>query len=649
MKNYGFFRVASAVPNVKVADCISNGEFILSMMKDAEGKGISIICFPELCITGYTCQDLFLQTPLISGAEKSVATLCEESKNLNITAIIGVPIRFNGSLYNCALSIHKGKILGIVPKIYLPNYKEFYEKRWFSNGDYLSDQTISYANQDCIPFSSKLVFSCNNGEDCVKYGIEICEDVWAPIPPSSHITLDGAEIIFNLSASNDLIGKHNYLRSILAQQSARTISAYIYSSCGYGESSQDVVFGGNALIYENGSLLSANQRFSMEPQVAMADIDIESIRNERCSNTTFAKSTQDYNEDICEVTYSQNIASISKISREVNPAPFVPSDQEEMRTRCEEIISIQSLGLARRIAQVNAKSVVVGVSGGLDSTLALLVGTKAMDLLGRSRKDIIGITMPCFGTTQRTKNNSLALMDQLGITSETIDIKDAVNQHFQDIGQDPNNHDVTYENCQARERTQVLMDYAGRTSGFVLGTGDLSELALGWCTYNADHMSMYNVNVSIPKTLVKYLVRYFSAAPGYEKSSKTLLDVLDTPVSPELLPPTADGKISQITEDNVGPYELHDFFLYNFMRKGFGPKKIYWLATQATFSTNYSKETIKKWLTTFFKRFFTQQFKRSCLPDGPKVGSVSLSPRGDWRMPSDATYRMYVKECEEIE
>lgn len=652
--NYGLLRVASAIPAVKVAGCQSNKESILSMIKEAESKGVSIICFPELCITGYTCQDLFLQTSLLESAEQAVAELCEETQDLDITCIIGAPIRHKGCLYNCAIVINKGEISGIVPKIYLPNYKEFYEKRWFADGDQvngLDGILLEYAGQSVPYFNTKILFELDiNNMERVHFGIEICEDVWAPIPPSSQLALAGAEIIFNLSASNDLIGKHDYLRSILAQQSARTISGYVYSSCGYGESTQDVVFGGNALIYENGSLLAANERFSMKPQLKIADIDIETIRNERIANTTFAKSVHDFTgAKEYDISYRKHKAKpITQTLRFINPAPFVPSDDKEMQKRCEEITTIQSMGLAKRVAHINAGSIVVGVSGGLDSTLALLIATKAMDLLGRSRKDIIGITMPCFGTTSRTKNNSLALMDQLGVTSVTIPIADAVTQHFKDIQQDPNNHDVTYENCQARERTQVLMDYANKSYGLVLGTGDLSELALGWCTYNADHMSMYNVNVSIPKTLVKYLVRYFSAANGYEKCSKTLLDVLDTPVSPELLPPSADGTISQITEDHVGPYELHDFFLYNFMRKGYTPSKIFWLATQATFSKEYSKETIKKWLTTFFKRFFTQQFKRSCLPDGPKVGSVSLSPRGDWRMPSDATYEIYIRECEAI-
>ena len=651
MKNYGFLRVASAIPAVKVAGCDSNAENIISMVKEAQGKDVDILCFPELCITGYTCQDLFLQTPLLNAAEKAIGKLCKETKDYDVTFIIGAPIRVKGCLYNCAIVINHGDILGIVPKKYLPNYKEFYEKRWFTDGENLNLKDFIYAGQSVRSVNANTLFELNVGkEEKVRFAIEICEDVWAPIPPSSQLALAGAEVIFNLSASNDLIGKHDYLRSILSQQSARTISAYVYSSCGYGESTQDVVFGGNALIYENGSLLAANKRFSMEPQLMVTDVDIESLRNERAVNTTFAKSIQDFilssNYDVVDMNGGQK--EFTQTLRSINPAPFVPNDDKEMQKRCEEITTIQSMGLAKRVSHINAGSIVVGVSGGLDSTLALLIATKTMDLLGRSRKDIVGITMPCFGTTSRTKNNSLSLMQQLGVTSVTIPIADAVNQHFKDIQQDPSNHDVTFENCQARERTQVLMDYANKKNGLVLGTGDLSELALGWCTYNADHMSMYNVNVSIPKTLVKYLVRYFSQAKGYESCSKTLLDVLDTPVSPELLPPTADGKIAQITEDHVGPYELHDFFLYNFMRKGYSPKKIFWLATQASFSKDYSKETIKKWLTTFFKRFFTQQFKRSCLPDGPKVGSVSLSPRGDWRMPSDATYEIYVKECEEI-
>ena len=558
---------------------------------------------------------------------------------------------------NCAIVIQSGKILGIVPKTYLPNYKEFYEQRWFASSTALIDTQIRICGQT-VPFSKNLIFHTQK----TNFAIELCEDLWAPIPPSSTLALKGAEIIFNLSATNELISKHQYLLSLISQQSSRCIAGYVYSSCGFGESTQDVVFAGNALIYENGTLLARSERFSLDEQLVISDIDTERLLTERRVNTSFMENTRqiNYNEKIDIQCQTVNPTYDYELTRWVNPHPFVPSGNA-LTERCEEIFAIQVEGLAKRIVHTNAKTAVLGISGGLDSTLALLVCVKTMDKLGRSRKDIVGVTMPGFGTTDRTYNNSISLMQSLGITLKEISIKDACIQHFKDIEHDMNVHDVTYENGQARERTQILMDVANQMGGFVVGTGDLSELALGWATYNADHMSNYGVNCSIPKTLVKYLVKWVAMTSVDEESKETLLDIIDTPISPELIPADENGNIKQKTEDLVGPYELHDFFLYNFLRMGFRPAKIYYLAEKAFIQQtypetpengmevgSYDEDTIKKWLNTFCRRFFTQQFKRSCLPDGPKVGSVSLSPRGDWRMPSDASYNDWVKDLENI-
>lgn len=644
--NYGFIKVAAAVPNVKVADCSFNEMHIENLVAQAEGKGVEIICFPELSMTGYTCGDLFAQQLLLDSAENALFRLLDFTRSLNIITIIGMPVQMNSTLINSAVVIQGGKILGIVPKAYLPNYKEFYEKRWFTSAFDHENANVHICGQN-VPVSRNIIFNTMQG----KFAIEICEDMWAPIPPSSELALRGAEIIFNLSADNEGICKHKYVCSLIAQQSARCIAGYVFSSCGFGESTQDVVFAGNGIIYENGQLLAHSKRFSFDEQLIISEIDVERIRAERRMNSTFGTSVgQQSQKDTINVVCTSHMLGELRLTRKIDPHPFVPTGAE-LDERCEEIFAIQVQGLAQRIVHTNAATVVLGISGGLDSTLALLVCAKTMDKLKRRRKDIIGVTMPGFGTTDRTYHNAVSLMNSLGITTKEISIKDACIQHFKDIGHNIEVQDVTYENAQARERTQILMDLANKFNGFVVGTGDLSELALGWATYNADHMSNYGVNCSIPKTLVKHLVTWVANTSVDEESKATLLDIVDTPISPELIPADKFGNIQQKTEDLVGPYELHDFFLYNFIRFGFSPSKIYFLAQQA-FNSNegitakYDDSTIKKWLTTFCRRFFTQQFKRSCLPDGPKVGSVSLSPRGDWRMPSDASYAMWVNECE---
>ena len=632
---YGFVKVAAAVPAVKVADVDYNVQQIESIIAQAEGRGVEVIVFPELCITGYTCQDLFKEQLLLDHAEGAIITLLDFTRKLDIISIIGLPVIINGLLYNCAAVIQSGQLLGIIPKTYLPNYAEFYEKRWFASAQDLNPTSFFFAGSSISVSAEPKLFVTTNG---MKFGVEICEDVWAPIPPSNNLALSGADIIFNLSASNELIGKHAYLKSLLAQQSARTISGYVYASSGFGESTQDLVYGGNAMIYENGHLLIEGDRFSIQPQIKACQIDIEKLRVERRQNTTFINAQRHSHalEIPCKPTQVRDF----ELEREIDPHPFIPKN-EDMQSACEEILNIQVAGLAKRLYHINAQKAVIGISGGLDSTLALLVTVKAFDKLDLDRKGIIGITMPGFGTTDRTHNNAVKLMELLGVTIREINIAKAVTQHFEDIGQNPKVHDITYENSQARERTQILMDVANKENAIVIGTGDLSELALGWATYNGDHMSMYGVNAGVPKTLIRYLVTYVSG----EMATETLLDIVDTPISPELIPADELGNIKQKTEDLVGPYELHDFFIYYFLRYGFSPKKIYMLAQKA-FAGTYDDITIKKWLTTFCRRFFNQQFKRSCLPDGPKVGSVSLSPRGDWRMPSDASSALWLKECE---
>lgn len=650
---YGIIKVATAVPTVKVADCVSNIKEIESLIAQAEGQGVEIIVLPELSITGYTCQDLFRQQLLLDATENCVMQLLEFSRQLDIISIVGAPIVAGDLLLNCALIIQRSKILGIVPKTFLPNYSEFYEKRWFASSQDLHPQEFRYAGHPVSITPAPQLFRTGDG---VTFGVEICEDVWAPTPPSNHLTLAGADIIFNLSASDELIGKHDYLKSLLSQQSARTISGYVYSSAGFGESTQDVVYGGNALVYENGRLLAEGERFALESQLVTAQIDVERLRSDRRSNTTFVNAQRRMiNEDVhVEKAEAAAMPHDFVLERYVHPHPFVPADSD-MQKSCEEIFNIQVMGLAKRIVHTHAKTVVIGISGGLDSTLALLVCIKTFDKLNLDRKGIVGVTMPGFGTTGRTHRNAVSLMQSLGVDIREVNISKAVLQHFEDIGQDADVHDVTYENSQARERTQILMDLANKLGGMVIGTGDLSELALGWATYNGDHMSMYGVNASIPKTLIRYLVKY-AAQTVDEKSASTLYEIIATPISPELIPADDNGDIQQKTEDIVGPYELHDFFLYHFLRNGFSPRKIFMLAKKAFGGSmpqeegvgHYSDKVILHWLKTFCRRFFNHQFKRSCLPDGPKVGSVTLSPRGDWRMPSDAVSALWLDEVDKL-
>lgn len=640
--NYGFVKVAAAVPHVKVADCKFNVERIENLIAMAERKGVQIIIFPEMSITGYTCGDLFGQQLLLEEAEMGLMQLLNNTRQLDIISIVGMPIVVNSTVINGAVVIQKGKIVGATAKTYLPNYKEFYEQRWFTSALQLTADNVRLCGQT-VPIGANLLFETSD----TTFGIEICEDLWSTIPPSSSLALQGAEIIVNLSADNENIGKHKYLCSLISQQSARCIAGYVFSSCGFGESTTDLVFAGNGLIYENGSLLAQSERFSMEEQLTISEIDVERIRAERRINTTFAANQANLGnrKAIAIATEFVNRKELT-LTRSFNPHPFVPQGNK-LDEHCEDVFSIQVAGLAQRIVHTGAKTAVIGISGGLDSTLALLVCLKTFDKLGLSRKGILGITMPGFGTTDRTYHNAINLMKSLGITIREICIKEACIQHFKDIDHDINTHDVTYENSQARERTQILMDIANQTEGMVIGTGDLSELALGWATYNGDHMSMYSVNASIPKTLVKYLVEWIAENGVDESSKSTLLDIVDTPISPELVPADDNGEIRQKTEDLVGPYELHDFFLYYFLRFGCRPSKIYYLANIA-FKGSYDEETIQKWLSIFFRRFFNQQFKRSCLPDGPKVGSISISPRGDWKMPSDASSAMWLKEIDSL-
>ena len=654
---HGYITVATAIPSVKVADCVYNMQQIENFIAQAEGRGVEVIVFPELSVTGYSCQDLFQQSVLTEQAEASMLMLLDFTRKLDIISIVGLPVIAGDLLLNCAAVVQKGEILALIPKTYLPNYSEFYEKRWFASSQDLRPTEIRYAgNKLTVSPEMTLIRTC----DGVMLGVEICEDVWAPAPPSNNLALAGADIIFNLSASDELIGKHDYLMSLLAQQSARTITGYVYSGCGFGESTQDVVYGGNALIFENGKMIARSERFSLKPQLVISQIDVEKLRSERRNNSTyrcsqFATTETSLNFQLSSFNYIDARSIEQKdfeLLRDIDPHPFIPSSGE-MDKNCDEIFNIQVCGLAKRVVHTGAKNVILGISGGLDSTLALLVCAKTFDKLGLSRKGVIGVTMPGFGTTDRTHNNALSLMRSLGVTSREISIAAAVTQHFEDIGQSMEEHDVTYENSQARERTQILMDLANKHNALVIGTGDLSELALGWATYNGDHMSMYGVNVSIPKTLIKYLVRYVAETEVDETSRETLLDIIDTPISPELIPADEKGDIKQKTEDLVGPYELHDFFLYYFLRFGFAPSKLFMLARHAFDGRYqgvnvYDDETIKKWLTVFIRRFFSQQFKRSCLPDGPKVGSVSLSPRGDWRMPSDAAVALWLAECERL-
>ena len=642
--NYGFVKVAAAVPHVQVADCFYNIQQMEGLMRQASDKGVQIIAFPEMSVTAYTCLDLFAQQALLKNAEQALLKLVSDTADLNILTIAGAPLVTENRLINAAIAFQAGKILGVVPKTYIPNYKEFQEQRWFTSATELRDKTVSIGDRT-YPLGSHLLFTAGQ----VKIGIEICEDLWVPVPSSSLLAMEGANILVNISASNELIGKHHYLRSLICQQSARCMAGYVYASAGFGESSTDLVFAGNGIIAENGTLLEESPRFTMQEQLVISEIDIENLQNDRQINTSFmhGTSTLQARETITIPFALSENSSQPVLTRSVDPHPFTPSG-DALKERCEEIFQIQVAGLAKRIVHTHSRTAVVGISGGLDSTLALLVTVMTFDALNIPRNQILGITMPGFGTTDRTYTNACDLIRSLGVTLKEISIKDACLQHFKDISHNPSVHDVTYENSQARERTQILMDVANQENGLVIGTGDLSELALGWATYNGDHMSMYGVNGSIPKTLVRYLVEWVAHNRVDEASRATLLDIVDTPISPELIPADENGNIKQKTEDLVGPYELHDFFLYHFLRFGSSPAKIYFLAQQA-FGGSYDKETIRKWLHTFFRRFFQQQFKRSCLPDGPKVGSVSLSPRGDWRMPSDAMATLWLKEIEELD
>lgn len=645
---YGFATVAAAVPRVKVADTHYNILAIEEQIAIANSRGVELIVFPELSITGYSCQDLFHSQLLLEKAEEALMHLLDFSRKLDIISVVGMPVAVGDILLNCAVVVQQGVIIGIVPKTFLPNYGEFYEKRWFCSALDIHSQTIYIAGSPITITPEPKVFTTYDG---LKFGIEICEDLWSPLPPSNNLTLAGADIIVNLSASDELIGKHQYLRQLISQQSARTLSAYVYSSCGFGESTQDVVYGGNAIIAENGRMLFESERFCKEPQLGIAQIDIDRLRSERRSNTTFTLAQRTASAVDIKTRQPEEMTEF-RLVRDIDPTPFIPKS-DDMKQSCEEILNIQTSGLAKRLDHTGCKHVVVGISGGLDSTLALLVCVRTFDYLSLDRKGIHGITMPGFGTTDRTHLNAVNLMESLGVTVHEISIAKSVTQHFEDIGHDSTKHDVTYENSQARERTQILMDMANRVGGLVVGTGDLSELALGWATYNGDHMSMYGVNASIPKTLIRHLVRYVADNDVDAQSRLTLLDIIDTPISPELIPADENGNISQKTEDLVGPYELHDFFLYHYLRFGYRPAKLFLMATVAFDGHDpsvsaYDHDTIKHWLKTFFRRFFAQQFKRSCLPDGPKVGSVSLSPRGDWRMPSDASCSLWLEEIDSL-
>lgn len=646
---YGFVKTACASPRLKVADCNFNSEQIICAAKDAAKNGASVIVFPELSITGYTCGDLFFQRTLQNASEVQLKRIISETAKLNSVIFVGLPVPRAEGIYNCAAAIKGGELLALFAKSYLPNYGEFYERRHFTPFQQnMNTQFIDFAGFEEVPFGTDILIQ-DEKDSAITIGCELCEDLWVPVPPSSRHILAGATIIANLSGGNEIIGKADYRRSLVKSHSARSLCAYLYANAGLDESTQDMVFAGHNLISENGTLLAESSLFSSE--TIYADIDVERLCQERRRTTSFGFSANNntFNSNYVIVQIKMNVEKAAgEFSRYVDPHPFVPSDKDKRTQRCLEVITLQAQGLAKRLRHINCQSAVIGLSGGLDSTLALLITCRAFDLCGIERSKVTAITMPCFGTTDRTYNNACSLAKECGATLKEVPIADAVRQHFADLGHDESLHDVTYENCQARERTQVLMDYANKTNGIVIGTGDLSELALGWCTYNGDHMSMYGVNSSIPKTLVRYLVQWFAEASEDAKNEKlasVLKDILDTPVSPELLPPK-EGVISQVTEDLVGPYELHDFYLYYLLRFGFSPAKIYFLAQNANLP--YGKDVILKWLKTFYRRFFTQQFKRSCMPDGAKVGTINLSPRGDWRMPSDAVYSAWNEELETL-
>lgn len=640
-----FIRVCSAMPEIKVCDVRFNLTEIQNITNSALLNNSSIVVFPELCLTGYTCSDLFFQQQLIDEALEALIELKHFSKSKEIVMIVGFPLLVSGALYNCAGFLLNGQILGIVPKTHIPNYNEFYEHRWFASARNLIDEEV-LIDGEYIPLGTDLIFA-NNQLKSLKIGIEICEDLWTPIPPSSFLTLQGATLIANLSASNEVVGKINYRKKLIASQSSRSLCSYIYSSSGFGESSTDLVFGGHLLVYENGILIAENKRFQLTSNFITADIDLERLISDRMKLTTYRDSAHAIQKCSCREIFFNLPKKEFMLNRFIDPHPFVPSAKAMRDERCHEIFDIQTLGLVKRLKHIGCEKVVIGISGGLDSTLAFLVCSKAYELLGLNKKNIIGVTMPGFGTSDRTYQNALILIESIGATLKEIPIRDACELHFKDIDHDIKIHDVTYENAQARERTQILMDLANQENGIVIGTGDLSELAQGFATYNGDHMSMYAVNVSIPKTLVRYLVAWVSHNATNTKMTEVLEDILATPVSPELLPPDANGEINQKTEELIGPYELHDFFLYYIVRFGFSPKKVFQLAVHA-FQGTYDQQTILSWLKSFYKRFFAQQFKRSCMPDGPKVGSICLSPRGDWRMPSDASCKVFLEELDKI-
>ena len=639
---YGFIKTACVSPELKVADCKYNAEKIIEAAKEASKKGASIIVFPELSITAYTCGDLFFQKSLLRAAQEQLITIIEKTEKLNSLIFVGLPVNRIEGIYNCAAAIYGGKLLALYAKSYLPNYGEFYERRHFTPFQLnMKTQFITFAGFENVPFGTDILLQ-DETNSSLTIACELCEDLWVPVPPSSRHVLAGATVIANLSAGNEIVGKADYRKSLVKAQSARSICAYIYANAGKDESTQDMVFAGHNLIAENGTLLAESELFS--GQTIYADIDVERICQERRKTSSYGYSVNNnpFNLEYTKVVFDMNTEqNKGGFTRYIDPHPFVPSDKEKRSQRCLEVITLQSQGLAKRLRHINCQSAVVGLSGGLDSTLALLITCRAFDSVGIDRKQITAITMPCFGTTDRTYKNACSLASECGVTLKEVRIAASVKQHFKDIGQDEKVHDVTYENGQARERTQVLMDYANKTNGIVIGTGDLSELALGWCTYNGDHMSMYGVNSSIPKTLVRYLVQWFAD----EEDSAVLRDILETPVSPELLPPK-DGLISQVTEDLVGPYELHDFYLYYLLRFGFSPAKILFLAQHSDLT--YSRDDMIKWLKIFYRRFFSQQFKRSCMPDGAKVGTINLSPRGDWRMPSDAMATAWLDEIENL-
>lgn len=634
---FGFIRAGAATPYVRVADCEYNAENIIKCIDEAVNNNCELIVFPELAVTGYTCGDLFSQRSLPDGAVRAVEEIRNSTKDKNIIAVVGFPYKYLGNLYNCGAVLYNGMTLAVVPKSFLPNYNEFYEMRWFREA-LKETRFIDFLGEE-VPFGTDIIVKSSYMPEFT-LAVEICEDLWSVIPPSLNHALAGAAIIANPSAGNEITGKDVYRKSLVESQSARIVGGYVYACAGEGESTTDVVYSGHNLICENGVTLNESKRF--ENGIIYGDIDVYKMASERQRNTSFR--TDDSSYTIVEIDFKPNFCDIERF---IDPAPFVPKDLKKRAKRCEEIINIQAYGLKKRIEHIGCKNVVIGISGGLDSTQALIVTARAFELAGLDKKGIIAVTMPCFGTTDRTYNNAVSLVKELGANLIEINIKEAVMQHFKDIGHNPDVHDLTYENSQARERTMVLMNMASKYKGFVVGTGDLSELALGWATYNGDHMSMYGVNCSIPKTLIKYLIQYVADTTEDKKLKDILIDILDTPVSPELLPPDEKGEIAQITEDVVGPYELHDFFLYNMMRLGFEPDKIYYLS-QIAFKDKYDKKTLYKWLRNFYWRFFSQQFKRSCLPDGPKVGSVSLSPRGDWRMPSDASVSEWMRILDEI-